>query len=60
MASREPAPVGGGRIRVALCCTACGNRNYRTKKVPREGGTVLKLKKFCSGCKHHTVHVEGR
>ncbi len=60
MASREPAAPHGRRIRVVLACTVCGKRNYPTKKIPRDGGTVLKLKKFCSGCNHHTVHIEGR
>jgi len=60
MTARESAPTHGGRIRVVLSCTVCGNRNYPTKKIPRDGGTVLKLKKFCSTCKHHTVHIEGR
>jgi large subunit ribosomal protein L33 len=45
---------------MALACSVCGNRNYLAKKPPRDGGTVLKLKKFCSGCKRHTVHIEGR
>jgi large subunit ribosomal protein L33 len=60
MTTRDSATPEGGRIRVVLSCTVCGNRNYRTKKTPRDGGPVLKLKKFCSSCKHHTVHIEGR
>jgi len=60
VASGEPAPFRTRRIQMALACSVCGNRNYLAKKPPRDGGTVLKLKKFCSGCKRHTVHIEGR
>jgi len=45
---------------MALACSVCGKRNYLAKKPPKDGGEVLKLKKFCSDCKHHTVHIEGR
>jgi large subunit ribosomal protein L33 len=47
------------RIRVALSCSVCGNRNYRTTKRSREG-TSINLKKFCSHCNQHTVHIEGK
>jgi large subunit ribosomal protein L33 len=60
VASGEPAPFRNRRIQVALACSVCGSRNYLTKKPPRDGGMVLKLKKFCSGCKRHTEHIEGR
>jgi len=60
MAARDSAPNQGRRIRVALSCTVCGKRNYQTRKPPKDGGKVLKLKKFCRDCKHHTVHVEAK
>jgi|GEM_PF-555648 len=49
----------GQRIRIALACTLCGSRNYRSTRAPREGET-LSLKKFCSHCGQHTVHTEGK
>jgi large subunit ribosomal protein L33 len=55
-----PAPLRSRRIQIALACSVCGARNYLTKKPPTDGGPVLKLKKFCSDCKKHTVHIEGR
>ncbi len=48
-----------GRLRIVLACSICGNRNYKTTKSSREGGT-LNLKKFCSHCNQHTMHVEGK
>jgi large subunit ribosomal protein L33 len=48
------------RISIALSCSICNNRNYKTKQPPLEGRPALKLKKFCSHCNQHTMHVEGR
>ncbi len=42
---------------ISLECTECANRNYRTQKQTK-GGEKLQIKKFCSKCKHHTVHKE--
>jgi large subunit ribosomal protein L33 len=47
-----------GRIRIALTCSRCGSRNYRSTKARSAGGKVLKLKKFCKTCNEHTEHVE--
>ena len=52
----EAAPA---RIRIALCCSVCGNRNYKSTKSPIEGKT-LSLKKYCNHCSQHTVHTEGK
>jgi len=47
------------RIPVALCCSVCTTRNYKTTKSPAEGA-ALSLKKFCNVCNLHTVHLEGK
>ncbi|MFZ5895258.1 MAG: 50S ribosomal protein L33 [Myxococcota bacterium] len=51
--------VAPGRIRIALACSVCGARNYKSTKSLREG-SPLSLKKFCSHCNQHTVHIEGK
>ena len=48
-----------GRLRIALACSVCGNRNYRSSKQPSETRS-LQLKKHCTHCGHHTVHIEGK
>ncbi|WP_146645654.1 50S ribosomal protein L33 [Labilithrix luteola] len=45
------------RIEIALCCTECETRNYRTTRKKEQQGQ-LELKKFCPTCKKHTVHKE--
>ena len=40
---------------VALECSTCKRRNYRTSLETREG-KKLGLKKFCRSCGTHTVH----
>ncbi|MGC4090019.1 MAG: 50S ribosomal protein L33 [Polyangiaceae bacterium] len=46
-------------MRIALACSVCGARNYKTTKSLREG-EALSLKKFCTHCSQHTVHIEGK
>jgi len=48
------------RIGIALACSECGARNYRTTKSRNAGATVerLTLKKYCSACDRHTEHCE--
>jgi large subunit ribosomal protein L33 len=48
-----------GRLRIALACSVCGTRNYRSTKQPSVT-KGLSLKKFCSQCSQHTVHIEGK
>jgi len=48
----------GGRIPVALACSECKTRNYKTSKSPDMVGKALELKKFCKQCKRHTLHRE--
>jgi ribosomal protein L33 len=38
------------RIQIALACSECGNRNYRTTKAVRVGEPPFELKKFCKNC----------
>ena len=45
------------RIAIALACTECGSRNYRTTRRPDHAGQIS-LKKFCTTCGKHTTHVE--
>jgi large subunit ribosomal protein L33 len=45
------------RLTIALACTTCEARNYRTTVKPNRSGQ-LTLKKFCPTCKEHTVHKE--
>jgi large subunit ribosomal protein L33 len=47
----------GERIEVALACTACDSRNYKTTRKPDQMGSIEK-KKFCPHCRKHTVHRE--
>ncbi len=46
------------RIQVALSCSECGARNYKTSKARRDGAEPLRLKKFCKVCNKHTLHLE--
>jgi len=55
---RDPA-ARGRRIRIALACSVCGNRNYQTTKNPNDSA-VMSLKKFCNHCNQHTIHSEGK
>jgi large subunit ribosomal protein L33 len=48
----------GTRLRVALSCTVCGTRNYKTTRPRVAGASVLTLKKYCKVCNTHTVHIE--
>jgi large subunit ribosomal protein L33 len=46
------------RTKVALSCSQCKARNYRTTRVQRDGVKPLMLKKFCKACNSHTMHIE--
>jgi len=47
-----------GRINIALACSVCHSRNYKTTKARTDGTATLKLKKFCKTCDSHTIHEE--
>ena len=55
--SRSPSHMGGGRIPVALACSECKARNYKTTKSSADTEPV-ELRKFCKQCKKHTLHRE--
>ena len=48
------------RIPIALVCSVCHSRNYKTTKARQDGAEPLKLKKFCKVCDCHTIHEETR
>ena len=41
---------------MALNCTVCGSRNYKTTKKPDRD--LVEMRKFCKTCGRHTVHRE--
>jgi large subunit ribosomal protein L33 len=47
----------GERIEIALACTVCEARNYKTTRKPDQAGRIEK-KKFCPTCLTHTLHKE--
>ncbi|SDZ62409.1 large subunit ribosomal protein L33 [Evansella caseinilytica] len=44
--------------KVILACEECKSRNYTTNKTAQDRMNRLHIKKFCSTCGKHTVHVE--
>ena len=47
----------GDRIQVALECSECSSRNYKTTRKPDQKGQ-MELKKYCPRCNRHTAHKE--
>ncbi len=47
----------GERIEIALACSECEARNYKTTRKLEHVGQI-ELKKFCPKCKKHTIHRE--
>jgi large subunit ribosomal protein L33 len=50
---------GGTRVQVALVCSECDGRNYKTSKRATETERI-ELKKFCPACNKHTIHRESK
>jgi large subunit ribosomal protein L33 len=53
----------GARVPISMACSECKARNYKTTKgtasdSAKGGQQPLELKKFCKGCKKHTLHRE--
>ena len=41
-------------------CSVCKTTNYFTKKSKATADKKLEIKKYCSTCRKHTLHKEGR
>ncbi|MCE9672419.1 50S ribosomal protein L33 [Myxococcus stipitatus] len=50
----------GNRSIISLECTVCKERNYTTTKNKKKSQDKLELSKFCSRCRKHTDHKEGK
>ncbi|MBR1925771.1 MAG: 50S ribosomal protein L33 [Clostridia bacterium] len=48
------------RTNITLVCTECKERNYDTNKNKKNDPDRMEIKKYCSRCKKHTVHKEGK
>ena len=48
------------RVAVTLACTECKRRNYMSTKNKKNTPDRIELKKYCSFCKKHTLHKEGK
>ena len=49
----------GQREYLALECSVCGDRGYRTPRRTKDS-PKLELKKYCRVCRKHTEHKEKR
>lgn len=45
---------------IKLSCSACNRANYVTSKNKRTMADKFEMKKFCSACRKHEVHKEGK
>lgn len=45
---------------ITLICDTCRRKNYTTSKNKKTTTDKLAFKKFCSACRSHTVHKEGK
>ncbi|MEI8311840.1 MAG: 50S ribosomal protein L33 [Verrucomicrobiota bacterium] len=52
--------VKENRVIITMACTTCRSRNYVTSKNRIRIKDRLELKKYCSLCRVHTVHREGK
>ena len=52
------ASKGEQRVKIALICTVCKNRNYITTRNKVNTPEKIKLKKFCKHCRKVTEHRE--
>ena len=58
MTKRSEKELHVRRIPIALCCSVCSTRNYKTTKLRGETGQAFEIKKYCKECKRHTLHRE--
>ncbi|MCX6718576.1 MAG: 50S ribosomal protein L33 [Candidatus Staskawiczbacteria bacterium] len=52
--------MAGKKPFLKVQCSVCKTTNYFTKKSKKVGEKKLELKKFCSTCRKHSVHKEGK
>ncbi|MBI4089442.1 MAG: 50S ribosomal protein L33 [Candidatus Levybacteria bacterium] len=52
------ANKGEQRVKIALICTVCKNRNYITTRNKVNTPEKLKLKKYCNYCRKAVEHKE--
>ena len=52
------ASKGEQRVKIALICVVCKNRNYTTTRNKVNTPEKLKLKKFCKHCRKAVEHKE--
>ncbi|MBF0157952.1 MAG: 50S ribosomal protein L33 [Magnetococcales bacterium] len=45
---------------ISLACEECKRRNYTADKNKKTKPEKMQLRKFCSACRKHTVHKEGK
>lgn len=45
---------------IKLSCESCGRDNYVTDKNKRKMPEKFKIKKYCSACRKHASHKEGK
>ena len=45
---------------ITLQCTDCKRKNYTSTKNKANNTERIELKKYCSWCRHHTLHKETR
>ena len=55
-----PWPHKKTRIPIALTCTQCSSRNYKTTRSNKADQKPINLKKFCPTCNSHTMHLEAK
>ncbi|HLL60156.1 MAG TPA: 50S ribosomal protein L33 [Candidatus Nitrosocosmicus sp.] len=48
----------GSRIKLGLTCEVCNSHNYVTEKNKVNTTESMKMEKYCSKCKKHTMHKE--
>ena len=45
---------------LSLMCTVCQEKNYYTTKNKKKKQDKIELKKYCSRCRKHVLHKEGK
>lgn len=46
------------RVKIALACSECKQRNYNTMKNKVNDPDRIEMKKYCKFCRKNTVHKE--